>query len=313
MKHLVLVVALIWHFWFDRNMKFIVLFLFLIGSKSQCENLACEKLKKFPEIVKNELKTKERRSSSGFGVALISPSTGEVKCSFFHNANLNVYTGSSIKTLIAIAVLKDIDSHRGKLSELIKIDQPNAKEECFHWDCDQYGPGKEKTIEQLLTDMIVVSNNLATNQLISWVSKDKINELAKNLDASGLRVLRRVYDEVNPEPKNSNRNQANAIGMVALYREIIAGHLKILSESSRNFLTTILLKHKYNNRLNGDFPSNLKFYHKTGNTSQSSSDAGFFHLDSETDVILVGLQGFHDFDSLKRIGKRTISALGIQP
>jgi hypothetical protein len=62
-------------------------------------------------------------------------------------------------------------------------------------------------------------------------------------------------------------------------------------------------------RLNAEFPETLKFFHKTGSTSDSASDAGYFRYDDEIDIVLVGLQGFSDFAPLRKVGGQTLKLI----
>ena len=243
---------------------------------------------------------------TSYGLLLADRGTGEVLCSEYVQGWQDVYPASAIKTLIAVALLRKVDSGAVSLGDSVAISQPNAAAECSQWDCSLYGPGKRVTVKTLLWDMITISNNLATNQLIDVVGKDECNRTADLLGEPSLRIVRKVYDKVNPEPDITSRNSATAAGLVELYREILSGRLGVLRRESRELLVDILVHQRINGSLSGDFPKQVPFYHKTGNTSEVSSDGGFYYLDARAAVVLVALQGFVDFQAMRAVGRATL-------
>lgn len=265
----------------------------------------CER---FPNIVQTILSTNERKKAASFGIALVDQVTGRITCQEYWNPDLKTYPASSIKTLVALAVLKKVDSGQGRLSDPLTISQTNADKECLRWDCQSYGPGRIRSVRDLLWDMMTLSNNIATNQLVDWVTKKAINRTAIEIQANDLVFTRKLYDDENPEPEITKRNQATARAMIAMYSEIATGRLHYLNESSRKFLISMLATQKYNDRLNDDFPVGTVFFHKTGSTSDSASDAGFFYLGEASAVVLVGIQNFHDYTSLRRVGSQAFKS-----
>jgi beta-lactamase class A len=287
--------------------------------EARAEINACQIDGEFQKIIFQTMGEARALSDTSYGLMVIKPSSGEILCQEFVQPEQNIYPASSIKTLIAMAVLRGVDAGILSLEQEVKIDQVNASDECKDWGCDTYGPGKIVTVRKLLHDMITISNNLATNQLIDVATRPWINDTAKAAMAPTLEVNRKVYNTVDPEPNNPLRNRATASGLVQLYREIAAGNLHVLLEPSRAHLVTLLSEQKINNRLNARFPAEIKFHHKTGSTSKTSSDGGFYFLGSDSAVILVGLQNFNvfkecqptcveksGFEFLRQIGKATL-------
>jgi beta-lactamase class A len=282
----------------SRGFPWIVVFAFFLPQSSW----ACDLGGKFSQAVLTTVGERARAQAS-FAMAVLDARSGEVLCQDSLEPARNVYPASTIKTLVAMAVLLKVDRGEARLDDLVTMDQVNAGTECRFSSCEVYGPGKRIRLQRLLRDMIVVSNNLATNQLIDLASKAFINQVADRIGAQGLRVVRKVYDEVNPEPQITERSRATAAGFVALYREIATGRLGILSEPSRALLVEWLYGQQINGSLNRNFPASVRFHHKTGNTSDSSGDAGFYYLGDDRVVILAGLQAFKSFETLQKIGK----------
>lgn len=295
-------------------MKFFILSFFLLPALAFAYPLRGE----FSQIIADVLGEDWAQAQTSYGLAIMDAKSGTTLFEEYVQGDKQIYPASTIKTLIALATLKHIEEKKFSFEDLISINQINAASECKYWDCSLYGPGKQRTIKQLLWDMITISNNLATNQLIDLNGKKFINKMARKLKLS-LRIYRKVYDDVNPEPDIEKRNEATARGFVELYREIATGRKGFLREDLRLLLVSILAQQKYHNSLNKHFPASTTFYHKTGNTSKVTGDAGFYFRDDKTVVVMAGLQDFnryrvcrgsncyyrHGFWSLAEIGHRT--------
>lgn len=276
---------------------------------SSGEYKGCEIDGKFRNIVLNALKTGEHQYSeeqTSYGVMIVDENTGNILCEEYVQRDRIIYPASSIKTLVAMAVLRKVDLGKITLDDNVTIDQSNAAAECSDWDCNVYGPGKIVKINKLLWDMITVSNNIATNQLIDVASKPFINEISALMGVPEMKIVRKLWATLDPEPNVPGRNSASAFTLTQMYREISTGYQHILSDQSRKYLIDLLKNQHLNNRLNAEFPPEIVFYHKTGSTSFSSSDAGFYYLKPGVIVMLSGLQAFKDYVPLAKIGKQTL-------
>jgi len=259
----------------------------------------------FEKIVLSAVKTNVDKVS--YGLCLIDRKTNNIICEKYVNADKKLYPASSIKTLIAMKILQKIDNGIINFDDKIKINQSNANED---GGGARYSRGKVRTINELLIDMITISNNIATNQLIDIAGKDEINKLAQSLGAYNTKVYRKMYANVPIDTHiKKERNTATAYDYVLIYTEISTGKNNFLSEKSRKYLIDLLSKVDKNDRLNAKFPSYIKFYHKTGSTSNRSSDAGFFYLNNDIIVILVGLQNFCNYGTLSIIGQKILNYL----
>lgn len=266
----------------------------------------CSVSPEFRQLVETTLGSK-RVLQSGYGLAVFKKSTGEPLCEDYIGRDRIIYPASSIKTLVAIAVLRKVDAGKLQLTDQIAITQSNADIECRKWGCDTFGFGGKTSVQHLLHEMITISNNIATNQLIEVAGgKRVVNETAHLLQADSIKINRRLYEEKNPDPKIKEKNEATAFSLVQVYREVSTGYLHSLSDSSRQYLIGLLRDQKHNSYLNADFPPEIQFFHKTGSTSFSTSDAGFFYKGSDTVVVMAGLQGFKDAKTLREIGRRSL-------
>lgn len=267
----------------------------LAGFSPASERATCDIHGRFRKLVFDTYGQTNALNGTTYSLTLIDRKSGEILCNESVQENQNIYPASSIKTLIAIAVMRKIDQGRAHLSDLITINQSNAAGECPDWNCAVYGPGKRVSIQKLIFDMLTVSNNLATNQLIDVAGKAYINQTADLLQAPSLRIYRKMYNRVNPEPGVPGRNMSTAKGMVQMYRELSTGRLRVIKENSRAHLLEVLRHQTHNDGFPLHFPKNIFMYHKAGETSRTLSDAGFYYLGDDTVAILAGLQGFHGY------------------
>jgi beta-lactamase class A len=256
-------------------------------------------------LVKSTLRSPDLEKKAGYAVAVIDLDTGRKVWSSGHRSEQNIYPASMMKTLVAFAALQKVDRKEIRLTDQIEINQSNANEECG-LGCERYGLGKRLSVEKLLRDMIIHSNNIATNQLIDLVGKDEIARTASQVGAPEIRVLRKVYVRVNPEPEILERNQGTAQAFVELYTEIASNRSGLLSDDSIELLRQLLARCHAQNRLNAHFPEHVTFFHKTGSTSDSSGDAGYYLLNDRHAVVMVGMQDFRDFKPLQRVGKAVL-------
>lgn len=210
-----------------------------------------------------------------------------ILCEDHYEGNKKLYPASSIKTLIAISLLKKVDRESINLNNKYKITQTNANKECEKYDCKHWGLDVEHSLRDLIRSMIVDSNNIATNQLIDLVGKEFINKFAKSIGALQTGVVRKLYSNYPAEPEITERNFSTSKDLTKIYRFLISNKENhSLSNKSKNLIMKFLKIQKYKDRINRHFPSELVFFHKTGSTSRSSSDAGFY-IDSEGNTVVV--------------------------
>lgn len=262
----------------------------------------------FTGLITQAISSAGRRAQTSFAIAVVDRHTGQTLWSEGFREHENVYPASMVKTLVAVSVLQRVDRGEIQLTDSVTIDQVNADAECGR-GCARYGNGATQTIAQLMSAMIIHSNNIATNQLIDVATKEGIARTARELGAEAIEVLRKVYVRVNPEPHIETRNRGTAAAFIELYREIVSGHRGLLSEASRSHLQDLLARCHSRTRFNARFPQNITFFHKTGSTSQSSGDAGYYFLDEDRAVIIAGLQDFRIFMTLQQMGAAILARL----
>ena len=131
--------------------------------------------------------------------------------------------------------------------------------------------GMEVTVLDLVTLMIIVSDNTATNLLINFLGPDDINETLRTLGATNSRLNRRLF-----EPELSRRGIQNYItaGDMGRLLEKIYREEAVSPAASRKMLHILTCQ-----QLNGKIPfylhsRNIRVAHKTGEDDGITHDVG---------------------------------------
>ncbi len=116
---------------------------------------------------------------------------------------------------------------------------------------------------------------------------------------------RKLYSGSVPaeDPQPPRKNEATPGDLARLYVRIAHPTERPLSDENRTFLIRLLEEQSFHDRLDKEFPPELKFYHKPGNTSQVAADAGFFYLGQDRIVAVAALQALPSYVPLQKLGK----------
>ena len=134
--------------------------------------------------------------------------------------------------------------------------------------------GIQLTLEDVVTMMVVMSDDTATNILLDLLGIDQINQTMRKLGLKGTRVQRRMmeYDKV----RAGIDNETSATEMDLLFQEIFAGTK--LQPACHAKMQGILCKQRYHDSIPRYFPEDMKIAHKTGTI-------GEFGLEHDVGVI----------------------------
>ncbi|MFA5576231.1 MAG: serine hydrolase [Tissierellaceae bacterium] len=126
----------------------------------------------------------------------------------------------------------------------------------------------------IITLMIIVSDNAATNVLIDLLGFDKINQRLEALNCRHTILQRKMLDFDSAREGRDNLTSAGdmALMMEGLYDKTILG-----AEYS-DIAIDILLKQKYKDKLGRYISEDVPIAHKTGELSRISHDVGIFYL-----------------------------------
>ncbi|MET1014738.1 MAG: serine hydrolase [Paenisporosarcina sp.] len=165
--------------------------------------------------------------------------------------------------------------------------------------------GKKKfTIRELITLMIVVSDNTATNVLIHRYGMPNLNEFIQSIGMTSTKLARLMRDEVAILEGRENTTTATDITKC----------LKSMEESiSFKEMLHILKGQQFQHKVPfGVADDEFTFYHKTGELDGLDHDSGFFYFQDKLGLF-VGLTEIHEqngLDALHRFGEKIRSLKG---
>ena len=121
------------------------------------------------------------------------------------------------------------------------------KEDQKAWgSLDKVPAGTKVTVRQLIEQMIVVSDNTATNLLIDKIGYDRVNGFIKNIGCTDTVLGRKMLDSA--AAKADSKSDKEMIG--------------------------ILCRQQWNERIPGNLPHDLRIAHKTGELGNAIHDCG---------------------------------------
>lgn len=180
----------------------------------------------------------------------------------------NIFVSASlIKIPIMLAVLNEVYKNNISLDTNITINPKDVLEdnEVFKKNIYNY------TLEELITWMIIQSDNTSTNVLIKKVGFQTINKYIKKLELTNTKLERYMNDW--NAIKNGKNNFTSLNDMYKCFSYIIQKN--ILNDELCNFAINTLYKQEINNQI-PKYISDVKFAHKTGGLDYLNSDVGIF-------------------------------------
>ncbi len=150
--------------------------------------------------------------------------------------------------------------------------------------------GIKVTVGDLVTLMIILSDNTATNLLIDLLGADNINAACRHLDLKGTKLNRKLFDA--EKSARGIENYVTANDMARILELLLKG--SVVSQEASDEMLTILTQQ----RLNGKIPfflhgKDITVAHKTGEDDGITHDVGIIYtahpqimcfLSNETDV-----------------------------
>lgn len=143
--------------------------------------------------------------------------------------------------------------------------------------------GQKRTIRQLITDMITMSSNLATNILIEKAGAQNVTQTMRSYGADSIMVLRGVEDIKAYERGLSNRT--TALDELIIYERLGRGQA-VNKEASRAMIE-ILKQQKFNEMIPARLPDDVAVAHKTGWITGVNHDSGLVILPDGQKYVLI--------------------------
>jgi beta-lactamase class A len=172
--------------------------------------------------------------------------------------------------------------------------------------------GLRPTVRDLLTLMIIISDNTATDMILNRIGTRTVTELMHSLGLTNIHVpltIRDIFNDilgdaadprrvstnldVRQEPPPANReglayhlspknDVSTARDMTRLLTKIFQG--EVVSRSACDQMLHILLQQQLNTRLPSLLPEGVPFAHKTGTLTGYRNDAGILYAGEESHV-----------------------------
>lgn len=149
------------------------------------------------------------------------------------------------------------------------------------------------SVRDLLTLMIIISDNMATNVLIDAVGMDAVNA---GIAAAGLlhTQLRRTLMNTSAASRGLE-NRTSAADMARLLEQIATGHGLFDAVESYRHALAVLGRQQVNDLLPRYLPAEASLAHKTGTLDGIRHDAGIVSVDGRPVLVIAVLtQGFQE-------------------
>ena len=150
--------------------------------------------KKMPEL--------EKSFEGEFGILIQDLESGEI---FAHNAEKFWYLSSTVKVPIAIALLKMVDEKKVDLAEKVSVQKSDYRDGAgpVNW----FKPGDKASYRYLLDQMLIYSDNAASDLIIEKVGLENVNKVVEEFAIAEefgkittlLDVRKKAYSEFHPD------------------------------------------------------------------------------------------------------------------
>ena len=131
--------------------------------------------------------------------------------------------------------------------------------------------------------MITRSDNTATNVLIEKLGRKNISKFMADIGLSGIQVHRKLSVEYDKNSTGSNK--MTSLETAKLLAMIAKGEL--VDYKSCTEMMNILGKQMDNEKIPAGLPKNAKIYHKTGETSKTTHDAGIIKIGGKSYILSI--------------------------
>lgn len=247
-----------------------------------------------------------------FAVAYKDLQTGET---IFRSERDRYHAASTMKTPVMIEVYKCAEEGRINLDD--SVDVVNS----FHSivDGSEYAMdlgsdsddglykliGKKATVRHLVTAMITMSSNLATNILIERVGAANVTATMRAFGANDIQVLRGVED--NKAYRLGMNNTTTAYDLMLIFEQIALG--RAVSKNASKEMIDILEHQHFNTLIPALLPKDVIVAHKTGSITGIEHDSGIVMLPDGRRYLLVILSkdllnadnGIHAIASISKL------------
>lgn len=242
------------------------------------------------QVLEEKIKAELGRQRGVFAVAFKDLTTGRT---LLINEHETFHAASTMKTPVMIEVFKQAAAGRFSLDDSIvirNIFKSIVDSSTYSLGADDDSEqqlyqqvGRKRTIAALVYDMIIVSSNLATNNMIALVDARKVMQTMREIGAHEIQVLRGVEDSKAFE-KGLN-NTTTAYDLMLIFEKI--AREEMVSKDASEAMTRILLDQRFKEIIPARLPAGVKVAHKTGSITGVRHDSGIVLLPDGRKYVLV--------------------------
>lgn len=208
------------------------------------------------------------------------------------NEGQPLVAASVIKLPIMVEAFRQMTSGEARADEMFTIAREDRMPGCGV--LTHLRDGAAMSLYDLVTLMIIVSDNTATNLLIRRLGMDGVNRTMRDLNLPGSALNRLLFDA--EQAAKGVQNRVTARDMAVLLEGLYRG--QVVSPEASRAMIEILLQQK----LNGKMPfylDGIEIAHKTGEDEGISHDVGIVYADEP--FILCFLSNNADTPAFERV------------
>lgn len=220
-------------------------------------------------VISTEIEEIILKEKANISVVLKNLTTNEMI--YKYNELKQVPSASIIKIVVMIEAMNQVMKGRFKLDQMINIEDQDKVEYSIITELQI----NQFTFEDLITLMIIVSDNTATNLLIDLLGEENINRFARELDLENTILQRKMMDF--EAARRGKQNYTSPFDMSRLLDMIY--RKEILSHDMCDFMMNILKKQKDREMIPKYLSGNVVAAHKTGELENLNHDIGIIFLD----------------------------------
>ncbi|NGP89807.1 serine hydrolase [Fodinibius halophilus] len=241
--------------------------------------------------LKSKIKKQLKKVKGDFAVAFKNLS--DTSQAIYINEREKFHAASTMKTPVMIELFNQAENGRFSLDDSITVKnefRSIVDSSRYEMDISEDSEGKlydmigkKRSIRQLITDMITMSSNLATNILIQKVGAHNVTQTMRSYGVDSIMVLRGVEDIKAYEKGLSNRT--TALDEAIIYEQLGKG--QAVSREASEAMIEILIEQHFNEMIPAQLPESVVVAHKTGWITGVNHDAGLIILPNGHKYVLV--------------------------
>lgn len=260
-------------------------------------------------------------SHANLGVALRHLESGE---EVMIDADTPVPLASVVKVPVLVETFRQLGESRFSLADRWPL-EPRYKA-LGSGILTQFDVGLQPTVKDLITLMIIVSDNTATDIIMEYLGIASIDHTMHQLGLTQTHVahtLREIFADMLPSPDaeqdpfalaqwenehgvrrdgfsyhlGEDNNVSTPREMTCLLEMIFKA--EVLDRAACDAMLEILLKQQLNDRLPRFLPAGTRLAHKTGTFSGVRNDSGILYVNDQSHVVITTLATWN-YDAVRR-------------